>query len=213
LPDGHVLLAGGYNSTSLASAEIYDVGLNFTNSSMPTIISVTSPLCPGSSVAVTGALFRGVGEASTGNSQDSSADYPLVQLRSLESGRTLYLLSTNLGANYFASLPVLGFPPGYALVTVFVNGIQSTSSIVNVSVPVPMTTTLMNVAKLTNGFRFTFTNGINAVFGVLMTTDLSPGPKTWTVLGGVTETSPGNFQFTDVQATNDVQRFYQLYAP
>src|ERR1019366_363070 len=106
----------------------------------------TSPLNLGSSLVVTGTQFRGVSEGSSGNSQDSSADYPLVQLRSLESGQTMFLSSTNWGTNSFISLPVWNFPPGYALATMFVNGIQSTSSIVNISVPIPATTTLTGIA-------------------------------------------------------------------
>jgi hypothetical protein len=35
----------------------------------------------------------------------------------------------------------------------------------------------------------------------------------WTALGGVMEISPGQFQFTDPQATNSPQRFYRAYAP
>jgi len=34
----------------------------------------------------------------------------------------------------------------------------------------------------------------------------------WTALGGVVEISPGQFQFTDPEATNGV-RFYRAYAP
>jgi len=34
----------------------------------------------------------------------------------------------------------------------------------------------------------------------------------WTALGGVTEISPGQFQFTDPQATNSPQRFYRVQA-
>ncbi len=35
----------------------------------------------------------------------------------------------------------------------------------------------------------------------------------WTPLGGVTEVAPGQFQFTDPQATNTPRRFYRLRAP
>jgi hypothetical protein len=35
----------------------------------------------------------------------------------------------------------------------------------------------------------------------------------WTALGGVTEISPGQFQFTDPQATNNPRRFYNVRAP
>jgi hypothetical protein len=135
-------------------------------------------------------------------------------LRSIESSQTTFLLATNWSTNSFASLPVWNFPPGYALATVFVNGIQSTSSIVNITVSVPSITTLANARTLANGsFQFTFTNNPGAVFDVLTSTNLSLPMSNWTALGGVTEIAPGQFQFNDPQATNSQQRFYRLATP
>jgi hypothetical protein len=164
-------------------------------------------------LVITGSQFRGISGGSCGNSQDSSADYPLVQLRRLDNEQTVFLLTTNWSTNFFASLPVWNFPPGYALATVFVNGIQSTSSVVNISVPVPITTTLTSPQKLTNGFQFAFSNSVGALFGVLATTNLALPLTNWTALGGVLEISPGQFQFTDPQATNSPNRFYRLRSP
>jgi len=213
LPDGRVLFAGGYKGNYLTNAELYNLGQGYTNTSQPQIAAITSAFKLGSSLVITGAQFRGVTEGSTGNSQDSAADYPLLQLRSLESSQTTFLQTTNWGTNYFASSPVTGFPPGYALATVFVNGIQSTSSIVNVSVPVPVPAALNDAAALANGFQFTFSNSVNALFGVLTATNLSQPLTNWTALGGVSEVSPGQFQFIDPQATNGGQRFYLIVAP
>ena len=219
LPNGKVLIAGGFNShfsyptDYVSSAELYDAGLGYSNAWQPRITAVTSPANLGGSLVVTGAQFRGVSEGSSGNAQDSSTDYPLVQLRSLESGQTVFLSSTNWGTNSFTSLPVWNFPPGYALATVFVNGIQSTSSIVNISVPIPASTILACTAPTNGAFQFCFTNNPGAVFGVLTTTNLSLPLANWTKLGGVTEISPGRFQFIDRQATNGGQRFYSLFAP
>ena len=96
----------------------------------------------------------------------------------------------------------------------FVNGIQSTSSIVNISVPIPLPTTLTSANKSTNGsFQFSFTNSVGALFGVLATTNLSLPQTNWTPLGGVAENSPGQFQFTDPEATNTPQRFYRFRSP
>ena len=36
--------------------------------------------------------------------------------------------------------------------------------------------------------------------------------RNWTALGGVAEIFPGQFQFTDTQATNSPQRFYRVRA-
>jgi hypothetical protein len=215
LPDGKVLVAGGnMGSGVLANAELYDAGLGYSNSWQPRIASLTSPLGLGNSLVITGSQFRGISEGSYGNSQDSSTDYPLVQLRNIANGQTVFLLTTNWSTNSFTSLPVWNFPPGYALATVFVNGIQSTSSVINISVPVPTAATLMGLQQLTNGsFQFAFTNNVGALFGVLATTNLALPWTNWTALGGVVEISPGQFQFTDPQTTNGGLRFYRAYAP
>jgi hypothetical protein len=216
LASGQVLVTGGYNSTGgfLASAESYDAGLGFRVSAQPQITTCSSSLSMGDSLVLGGIGFRGDSEGSGGNSQDSAADYPLVQLRSLEGGQILFLLSTNWQTNSFTSAPVWGFPPGYALATVFVNGIPSTGSVLNISVPVPTSTALTGAKRLANGAcQFCFTNCPGALFGVLATTNPALPLSNWTALGGVTEASPGQFQFTDPQAANTACRFYRLRAP
>jgi hypothetical protein len=219
LADGKLLVAGGLTyvnsfSTDTAGVELYDPGLAGTNAWRPQIASVTSPLNLGATLTVTGSGFRGIAEGSSGSFQDSSTDYPLVQLRNIESSQTTFLLTTNWSTNSFTSLPVWNFPPGQAFVTVFVNGIQSTSSIVNVTAPVPAMTTLTSAQTAANGsFQFAFTNNPGAVLGVLASTNLSLPSSNWTKLSGVVETSPGQFQFNDPQAATNAQNFYQLFAP
>jgi hypothetical protein len=214
LPDGHVLVAGGAFSSALASAELYDVGLQSGNSWRAQITLAASPFNLGSSLTLTGVGFRGASGSSSGNGQDSPTDYPLVQLRSLENSQTKFLLTTNWSGATFTSLPVLNFPPGYALATVFVNGIQSTSSIVNITLLTQTATLLANPQILADGsFQFTFTNKPGAIFNVLTTTNISLPMSNWTSAGGLTESTPGQYQFNDPQATNSPQRFYRLATP
>lgn len=215
LPDERVLITGGTDGLGhhYSSAELYDVGSGFSNSWRPQVTLFTSPLNLGNNMTITGAQLRGISGASGGNTQDSPSDYPLVQLRSIESGQTVFLQTTNWSTNSFTSLPVWNFPPGWAMVTVFVNGIPSTSSIVNIGVPVPTPPTISDAKQLTNGtFQFTFTNSVGAVFGALASTNVSLPLSNWTALGSVTEISPGQFQFTDAQTTNSPQRFYRVRA-
>ena len=135
LPNGKVLVAGGNNADFLSTSELYETGLGFSASWQPQIAALTSPLNYGSSLVLTGSQFRGISEGSGGTSQDSPADYPVVQLRSVENAQTVFLPAMNWSTNSFTSEPVSGFPGGYALATVFVNGIPSTSSILRVGIP------------------------------------------------------------------------------
>jgi alpha-tubulin suppressor-like RCC1 family protein len=73
---------------------------------------------------------------------------------------------------------------------------------------------LVNPVELGNGsFQFSFANNVGAFFGVLATTNISLPAGDWTALNGVTEVSPGQFQFIDPLATNSVQRFYRVRSP
>src|SRR5262249_52503831 len=125
LPNGAVLVAGGFVTSA---AELYDVGLGALTAWKPQITAITSPLTLGNSLVMTGSKFRGASEASGGNSSQHSASVcPVFQLRSLESGRALFLNAVNWQTNSFQSPPVTDFPVGWALATVTVNGIPSTS--------------------------------------------------------------------------------------
>ena len=71
----------------------------------------------------------------------------------------------------------------------------------------------LQVGRANGSFRFAFTNSVGALFGVLATTNVALTSTNLAALGGVTEISPGQFQFTDSQATNDGQRFYIIRSP
>jgi N-acetylneuraminic acid mutarotase len=214
LPNGEVLLATGFSGGILTNSELYDTGTVMTNSWRPQITTATSPLALDGTLTINGAQFRGISEASSGTSQDSSADYPLVQLRSLESSRTLFFPVTNWSANAAITVPVTGFPPGYALAWVFVNGMSGTGAVVSVSVPVPSAPQLTNSRFLSNGsFQFAFSNSPGAIFAVLSATNVATPLTNWTVQSGVTEIAPGKFQFTAPLATNSAQKFFRVRSP
>ena len=142
LPSGKVLVAGGQGSGSLSSAELYDPGLGFDPNWQPLLTTVSPSILPnGSALTASGSRFKGISEASGGNgAQNSSSNYPLVQLRSLANEQTLFLpvdAITGWSDTSFTSTPITvmttslsGFPIGYALVTVFTNGIPSESQFV-----------------------------------------------------------------------------------
>ena len=137
LPNGKVLVAGGKNSSALTSAELYDIGLGFVRPGwQPQITTATSPLTTSSSLMLTGSRFQGISQASGGNFQDSSTNYPVVQLRGIDSNQVAFLpvkSTAGWSDTSFTSTPLNNFPPGPALVTVFTNGIPSDSKYVVVA--------------------------------------------------------------------------------
>ena len=97
--------------------------------------------------------------------------------------------------------------------------------------PAPPPIVLTNPTKLGSGaFQFSFTNTPGRSFTVFGISNFSVPFSNWTPLGGVTETAPGQFQFTDPQggmdllegppkadlqklATNKQTRFYRVGSP
>src|SRR6266436_4800583 len=150
LPSGKVLVAAGHNSSgSLSSAELYDQGLGFDPNWQP-LLTMVSPsiLQSGSPLTASGSRFKGISEASGGNGVgNSSSNYPLIQLLSLTNEQTLFLLADTTAGwsdTSFTSTPITlmttsssGFPVGYALVTVFTNGIPSQSQFILGAAPTP----------------------------------------------------------------------------
>jgi hypothetical protein len=112
----------------LSSAEVFDVGLGFSNAWRPKIHSLK--LTDDKRLLLKGSLFQGISQASGGNTQDSSSNYPVVQLRSIDNSEVTFLPvdpANGWSDTSFASLQVKGFPRGPALVTVFTNGIPSSA--------------------------------------------------------------------------------------
>ncbi|HVM49064.1 MAG TPA: kelch repeat-containing protein, partial [Candidatus Acidoferrum sp.] len=151
LPSGKVFLSGGYGSSGpLSSQALFDAGLGFLNAWQPQITSLTSPATLTGSLVISGARFRGISEGSYGTAKDSSADYPVTQLRSVEGERTVFLLSTNWSTNSVTCGPLTNFPPGYAMATVFANGIPSQAALLDV-MKASAAVTLSNLVQAYDG--------------------------------------------------------------
>ena len=60
-------------------------------------------------------------------------------------------------------------------------------------------------------FAFAYTPGVACT--ALAATNPALPLSDWGVLGGLAELSPGQFQFTDPQATNSPRRFYRFRSP
>ena len=218
LPNGHVLVAGGtggFNATS--SAELYDVGLGFSASWQPQIATFTSPLSLGSSLVITGSQFRGISEGSGGNTQDSPADYPVVQLRSLGNEQTAFLLPTSWSSNSYSSASVSNLPPGYALVTVFVNGIPSPSGILDIVPAVLPVFTITSIVRTNaNDLLITWnTSGTSNIVQISAGTETTGSFSTnnFTDLTNlIVATATTNFWDVGA-ATNSPARYYRIRSP
>jgi hypothetical protein len=70
---------------------------------------------------------------------------------------------------------------------------------------------LTNVVRLLDGtFQFGYSDSLAQSVNVYASPDLASG---WTSIGAPTEVSPGQYQFTDLDAPNHPIRFYQLRKP
>jgi len=93
-------------------------------------------------------------------------------------------------------------------------------SLLGQTIPVTQSAALVTPPNLTgltilgNGaFQFGFTNNQGAAFTVLTTTNLLLPLTNWTVLSTLTNNGSGQYQFTDLTATNGGQRFYRVSSP
>ena len=212
LPNGRILVAGGEDSSfgPITGAELYDVGLGFSSSWQPVLSSVPAAVEQGGALVISGSRFRGISGGSCGNAQDSPGDSPSVQLRSLQTDRMIFFPPSTWSSNSFTSIPINGLPIGHALVTVYVNGIPSTSGIIRIEAAAIR----LQGIRLPNGaFEISFAGSPGAPFTALASSNVTTALSNWTVLGSVTELSPGQFQFTDAQAPTQPQRFYRVRSP
>jgi hypothetical protein len=215
LPGGSVLVAGGDIATGeTATSELYNPGLGFNAAWQPQITAASSPVAVGHSLAVNGSGFRGVSEGSAGSiSQNSPANIPVLQLFALANEQPAGLLSAGWSATNDTSVAISGFPAGWALATIFVNGIPSSSSAL-----VRIDSTLLSPIILSDTLQagailVTFTNEPEEGFTVLGSTNVATPISAWSILGSATETSPGQYQFTDSGVSSHPQRFYLVRSP
>lgn len=137
LTNGRVLLSAGQATSGiLSSAEPVDTftGYNATAPAISTVSSTVS-LSSGNGLALTGTTFAGI-DVSGNGSQGGCTNHPVVQIQHVESGQTMTLSSDSTIDWTDTSVTTVApgsFPLGHAMVTVFTNGTQSTSSIIQIT--------------------------------------------------------------------------------
>jgi hypothetical protein len=139
----------------------------------------------------------------------------VVQLLSLGNQQTAFLLSTSWSSNSYTSASVSNFAPGYALVTVFVNGIPSTSSILDIASPAPFQITSI---VLTNGTDLLITWNTSGISNIVQVTAGVGASGSYSATGFVDLTNlvvtTTTTNFWDVgAATNRPARYYRIRSP
>lgn len=138
LPSGKVLFAAGFGASStLNSAELYLEDFGIADVRRPVISTATNPIPLGGSLTVTGTGFTGDSEASGGSSNNSATNYPLLQLRRLDSDQIVWAspaTSSTRSATSYQSAPLSSLLRGQYSLSIIVNGIASSATMVNVGV-------------------------------------------------------------------------------
>jgi alpha-tubulin suppressor-like RCC1 family protein len=94
------------------------------------------------------------------------------------------------------------------------SGCSAQHSLAIMAAPPVSQINLIEAQSLPDGsFRLGFTNPPGAFLGVLASSNPATDVGGWIPLAGLAEVAPGQFQFTDPQATNTSQRFYRVCSP
>ena len=124
---------------------------------------------------------------------------------------SIFLGQTPLNSSGIATFTTSALTNGnHAINATYVSDTVFASSTGNlIGSPTNVTAILLSDGSL----QLNFTNGNGAPFTVLGTTDLSVPLSNWAELGPAIEIMPGEFQFTDAQATSHIARFYRVRSP
>ena len=142
LLDGRILIAGSGWITGYTfpqnRAELYESGAGYANGWRPSMDALPSPISLTAVISLTGSGFRGAGntEASSGGTNSSAGNFPLIQIRSGAGEQARWLQPRYFNATAYTAEPLVDFPAGPARITVFVNGIPSAAIPVVVEDPV-----------------------------------------------------------------------------
>jgi len=119
-----VLVAGGLYVAG-TTAELYDEGRGASPSWTPTLSGPIAAVMPGTAIDLTGTLFTGVSEGSSGNSQSSPANCPLVFLSREDNEAQAWAPVTAFSATSLTATLPGDLAPGWFWARVVVNGVPS----------------------------------------------------------------------------------------
>ncbi len=215
LTSGKVLLAGGgdANGGSTNTAELFDLGLGFSDARRPALSAATDPLLQPSSLVLSGTGFRGDSEGSGSSFNSSATNYPVAQLTRIDNEHTVFPLShsaTNWSDTTFSSETLGALFIGHYRVTIFTNGIPSYQKIIVIEPEGLLRIT--SITKLSNGHILLQGFGVpDRLNTIQKSPDLSP--NSFGFLASVMANTNGALQYEDADAGNLLRRFYRLTFP
>jgi N-acetylneuraminic acid mutarotase len=207
LPNGNVLVVGGSgNSTAIKSCLLYTNGTWISTGDLNIgRADHTATLLPSGKVLVAGGY------------DNNNANLSSAELYDPASGTWTLIASPMVSAQLTPQAVLLPngevLLAGGALPGGVGNNITSNAEVF-VTAAAPLAPIFLNkpVFGGNGSFSFTFTNSPGQSFTVMAATNISLPISDWTVLGGVAETSAGQYQFIDSSVSNP-EYFYRIRAP
>ncbi len=215
LLNGKVLIMGGNFSNT---AEVYDATLGFSDAWRPVVDPISSAIIIGKSLSITGSGFTGYGnsEGSSGATNNSATNFPLAQLRSIDSGQTLWLQTAPVAngstVTSITTMPVENFPAGPSLLTVFVNGIPSVSSYVTVENISETTGVYSITASSSTGGSISPSGNLNVNAGGTASFTITPNPGYQVlsvIVDGANKGAVNSYSFTNVAGNHTISTFFK----
>lgn len=161
LPSGQVLISGGANAgaASLVS-NLYDSGLGFVAGRRAVLTGVPGSAAPGGYIGLIGTKLTGDSEASSGGTNTSNSNSPVIQMRRVDNGYVQYVLpSQNVSytdTSWISQLLSSNLPYGHYALTLLVDGVPSQSNLVS------FVANLSNLTISSGSLSPNFDSGINS---------------------------------------------------
>jgi hypothetical protein len=207
LPNGKVLAAGGQAvlDTAVNTAELYDPATG-------TWTWTTAAMA--NARADNTAILLPNGNALLVDGWDNTADTPTSELYNPTTG-TWSAAATFNSPRFHVTATLL--PNGKVLAAGGLNSdhtVFPTSQLYDSGSGPIAPPNLTGTRLLANGsIQLSLSGRLGSVFSVIGTDNVAASLSAWPVIGVATETPPGQFQFTDSQATSFARRFYSVRSP
>jgi hypothetical protein len=178
LLSGAVLLSGGSDASSapVAAASLFDEGRGASIAATPKLGTVPASASLGKNLTVGGTLFTGISGGSSGSTDDSASNYPLLLLEAVDSGEAAFAPSVSFTATAATVTIPASFPAGEAVLRVVVNGVPSAGAFLTLAAAVQPLALSPATASLAPGAAQTFAaSGGTPAYTFSLTTNGSGG--------------------------------------